>query len=171
VIAQPVVAEQEAMALLETIPGGSQRTAEIRLAELGTDMGRFPRAKHLASGAGRCPGHHDSAGQRVSGKTRQGSRWLRQVLVEAAHVAAKTTQTSLAAQYRRMAARRGKKRALRALGHTILIMVYDVLTRKQPYQALGTAYFDKLEEHRVQQRLVHRLERLGYHVSLQPSVA
>jgi transposase len=171
VIEQHLVAEQEAIALLDTIPGGSQRTAEILLAEIGTDMGRFPSAKHLASWAGMCPGHHESAGKRLSGKTRKGSRWLRQVLVEAAHVAAKTKQTYLAAQYRRIAARRGKKRALMALGHTILIIVYDVLTRKQPYQDLGTAYFDKLEEHRVQQRLVHRFERLGYQVSLQPSVA
>jgi transposase len=171
VIEQHLVAEQEAIALLDTIPGVSQRTAEILLAEIGTDMGRFPSAKHLASWAGMCPGHHESAGKRLSGKTRKGSRWLRQVLVEAAHVAAKTKQTYLAAQYRRIAARRGKKRALIALGHTILIIVYYVLTRKQPYQDLGTAYFDKLEQHRVQQRLVHRLERLGYQVSLPPSVA
>jgi transposase len=170
-IAQHLEAEQEAIALLDTIPGVSQRTAEILLAEIGTDMIRFPSAKHLASWAGMCPGHHESAGKRLSGKTRQGSRWLRQVLVEAAHVAAKTKQTYLAAQYQRMAARRGKKRALIALGHTILILVYSLLTRKPPYQDLGSAYFDKLEQHRVQQRLVHRLERLGYYVSLQSSVA
>src|SRR5262245_17974126 len=127
VIEQHLVAEQEAIALLETIPGVSQRTAEILLAEIGTDMGRFPRAEHLASWAGMCPGHHESAGKRLSGKTRKGSRWRRQVLVEAAHVAAKTKQTYLAAQYRRIAARRGKKRARMALGHTILIIVYDVL--------------------------------------------
>jgi transposase len=170
-IAQHLEAEQEAIALLDTIPGVSQRTAEILLAEIGTDMTRFPSAKHLASWAGMCPGHHESAGKRLSGKTRKGSRWLRQVLVEAAHVAAKTKQTYLAAQYQRLAARRGKKRALIALGHTILIIVYYLLMRKQPYQDLGTAYFDKVEQHRVQQRLVHRLERLGYQVSLQPSVA
>jgi transposase len=170
-IAQHLEAEQEAVARLETIPGGSQRPAEILLAEIGTDMRRFPTAKHLASWAGMCPGHHESAGKHLSGKTRKGSRWLRQVLRAAAHVAAKTTQTSLAAQYQRIAARRGKKRALMALGHTILIIVYYLLTRKQPYQDLGTAYFDKREHHRVQQRLVHRLERLGYQVSLQPSVA
>jgi transposase len=170
-IAQHLEAEQEAIALLDPIPGVSQRTAEILLAEIGTDMTRFPSAKHLASWAGMCPGHHESAGKRLSGKTRKGSRWRRQVLVEAAHVAAKTKQTYLAAQYQRLAARRGKKRALIALGHTILIIVYYLLMRKQPYQDLGTAYFDKVEQHRVQQRLVHRLERLGYQVSLQPSVA
>jgi transposase len=170
-IAQHLEAEQEAVALLDTIPGVSQRTAEILLAEIGTDMTRFPGAKHLASWAGMCPGNYDSGGKRLSGKTRKGSRWLRQVLVEAAHVAAKTKGTYLAAQYRRIAARRGKKRALMALGHTILIIVYYVLARKQPYQDLGTAYFDQLEQHRVQQRLVRRLERLGYQVSLQPSMA
>jgi transposase len=99
------------------------------------------------------------------------SRWLRPVLVEAAHVAAKTKQTYLAAKYKRIAARWDKKRALIALGHTILIIVYYLLTRKQPYQDLGTAAFDKLEQHRVEQRLVHRLGRLGYQVSLQASVA
>jgi transposase len=170
-IAQHLETEREAVTLLDTIPGVSQRTAEILLAEIGTDMTRFPSAKHLASWAGMCPGNYESGGKRLNGKPRKGSRWLRQVLVEAAHVAAKTKQTYLAAQYRRIAARRGKKRALMALGHTILIMVYYVLTRKQPYQDLGTAYFDKLEQHRVQQRLVHRLERLGYQVSLQPSMA
>jgi transposase len=169
-IAQYLAAEQEAIALLDTIPGVSQRTAEILLAEIGTDMTRFPNAKHLASWAGMCPGNYESGGKRLSGKTRQGSRWLRQVLVEAAHVAAKTKQTYLAAQYQRIAARRGKKRALIALGHTILVIVYTLLTRKQPYQDLGAAYFDSLEQQRVERRLIRRLERLGYRVLLQPTV-
>jgi transposase len=168
-IAQPLETEQEAMALLDTIPGGSQRPAAILLAEMGTDMTRFPSAKHLASWAGLCPGHHESAGNRLSGKTRKGSRWLRQVLVEAAHVAAKTSQTYLAAQYQRIAARRGKKRALMALGHTLFMVVYHLLTRKQPYQELGAAYFDTRDQRRVEHRLVQRLERLGYRVSLQPN--
>jgi transposase len=161
--------EQEAVALLDTIPGVSQRPAEILIAEIGTDMHRFPSAKHLASWAGRCPGHHESAGKRLSGKTRTGSRWLRQVGVEVAHVAAKTKDTYLAAQYRRIAARRGKKRALIALGHTVLVIAYQLLTRKQPYQDLGVAYVDKLEQSRVERRLVQRLERMGYEVVLQLS--
>jgi hypothetical protein len=171
VIARYLAAEQEAIALLDTIPGVSQRTAEILLAEIGTAMTRFPSAKHLASWAGMCPGNYDSGGKRLSGKTRQGSRGLRQVLVEAAHVAATTQQTYLAAQYQRIAARRGKKRALIALGHTILVIVHTLVTRKQPYQDLGAAYFDSLEQQRVERRLVRRLERLGYRVSLQPNVA
>jgi transposase len=169
-IAQHLEAEKEAITLLDTIPGVSQRTAEILIAAIGTDMDRFPSAKHLASWAGMCPGNHASAGKRLSGKTRKGSRWLRRVLVESAHVAAKTKQTYLAAQYKRLAARRGKKRALIALGHTILIIVYHVLTRKQPYQDLGAAYFDTREKQRVEQRLVRRLEGLGYRVALEPSV-
>lgn len=167
-IDQRLTAEQEAIALLDTIPGVGQRAAEILIAEIGTAMSRFPSAKHLASWAGMCPGNHESAGKRLSGKTRKGSRWLRQVLVEIAHAAAKTKQTYLAAQYKRIAARRGKKRALIAVGHTVLTIVYTMLTRQQPYQDLGAAYFDQRERHRVEQRLVQRLERLGYQVALQP---
>ncbi len=167
-IDQRLIADQEAIALLDTIPGVGQRAAEIRIAEIGTAMSRFPSAKHLASWAGMCPGNYESGGKRRSGKTRKGSRWLRQVLVAIAPVAAKTKHTYLAAQYKRIAARRGKKRALIAVGHTILTIVYMMLTRKQPYQDLGAAYFDQREQQRVERRLVQRVERLGYEVSLQP---
>jgi transposase len=167
-IDQRLTADQEAIALLDTIPGVGQRAAEILIAEIGSDMSRFPSAKHLASWAGMCPGNHESGGKRLSGKTRKGNRWLRQVLVEIAHVASKTKNTYLAAQYKRIAARRGKKRALIAVGHTVLIIVYTLLTRQQPYQDLGAAYFDQREQHRVERRLVQRLERLGYEVALQP---
>jgi transposase len=167
-IDQRLTADQEAIALLDTIPGVGQRAAEILIAESGTDMSRFPSAKHLASWAGMCPGNHESGGKRLSGKTRKGSRWLRQILVEIAHVASKTKNTYLAAQYRRIAARRGKKRALIAVGHTILTIVYTMLTRQQPYQDLGAAYFDQREQHRVERRLVQRLERLGDKVALHP---
>ena len=167
-IDQRLIADQEAIARLDTIPGVGQRAAEILMAEIGTDMRRCPSAKHLASWAGMGPGNYESGGKRLRGKTRKGSRWLRQVLVEIAHVASKTKHTYLAAQYKRIAARRGKKRALIAVGHTILIIVYILLTRKQPYQDLGAAYFDQREQQRVERRLVQRLERLGYEVSLQP---
>jgi len=121
-IDQRLTAEQEAIALLDTIPGVGQWAAEILIAEMGTDMSRFPSAKHLASWAGMCPGNHESGGKRLSGKIRKGNRWLRQILVEMAHVASKTKNTYLAAQYKRLAARRGKKRALIAVGHTILTL-------------------------------------------------
>jgi len=167
-IDQRFTADQEAIALLDTIPGVGPRAAEMLIAAIGTARSRFPSAKHLASWAGMCPGNHESGGKRLHGKTRKGSRWLRQILVEIAHVASKTKNTYLAAPYRRIAARRGKKRALMAVGHTVLTIVYTMLSRKQPYQDLGAAYFDQRERHRVERRLVQRLERLGYEVALQP---
>ena len=166
-IAQRLYEEQAALELLDTVPGIGQRAAEILLAELGADLTRFPSAKHLASWAGMCPGNKESGGKRLSGKTRKANPWLRQVLIEIAHVASKTKDTYLAAQYRRIAARRGKKRALVAVGHSILVIVYHILTRRQPYQDLGATYFDERNRQRVEQRLVHRLERLGYVVNLQ----
>ena len=167
-IEQRLQEDAAALDLLDTVPGISRRAAQILVAELGSDLSRFPSAKHLASWAGMCPGNKESGGKRLSGKTRKGNVWLRQVLIEIAHVASKTKDTYLAAQYRRIAARRGKKRALVALEHTILVMIYHILTRREPYHELGVAYFDELERQRVEQRLVHRLERLGYTVALQP---
>ena len=107
-IDQRLTADQEAIALLDTIPGVGQRAAEILMAEIGTDRSRFPSAKPLTSWAGMCPGNHESGGKRLSGKTRKGSRWLRQILVDIAQVASKTKHTYLAAQYKRIAARRGR---------------------------------------------------------------
>lgn len=170
-IAQRLQAEQEALALLDTIPGVGQRAAEIIVAEIGTDMARFPSAKHLTSWAGMCPGNKESGGKRLSGKTRKGNPWLRQVLIEVAHAASKTKDTYLSAQYRRLASRRGKQRALVALGHSILVMVYHIVSRRRPYRELGPLYFDILDRQRVQQRLVQRLERLGYTVNLHPLAA
>jgi transposase len=158
----------EQIMLLDTIPGLSRRAAEVILAEIGTDMSRFPSAKHLASWAGICPGNYESAGKRKSGKTRKGSRWLRQLLIEAAHGAAHTKQTYLGALYRRLAARRGTKKALVAVGHAILVITYHVLTRREPYQDLGANYFDERDRQAVERRLVRRLEQLGYEVRLKP---
>ncbi|HEY0734362.1 MAG TPA: IS110 family transposase [Herpetosiphonaceae bacterium] len=159
------------IALLDTIPGVSRRAAEVILAEIGRDMGRFPSAKHLASWAGMCPGNHERAGKRTSGNPRKGSRWLRQVLIEAAHGAAHTKHTYLGALYRRMQARRGTKKALVAVGHAMLVIIYYVLSRKEPYQDLGANSFDARDRQAVQRRLVRRLEQLGYQVTVQTSTA
>jgi transposase len=158
---------EQDLQLADTVPGVNQRTAEVVLAEIGTDLSRFPSDAHLSSWSAMCPGHHESAGKRRSGKVRRGNRWLRQALVEAAHGAAHTKDTYLAAQYRRLAARRGAKKAEFALAHTILVILYHVLKRKQPYQDLGPNYFDERDKIAVQRRLVKRLERLGFTVQLQ----
>jgi transposase len=157
-----------AVDLLTTIPGVRRRTAEVLIAETGADMSRFPSAGHLASWAGMCPGNNESAGKRRSGKTTKGSRWLRTALVQAAWAASHTKGTALAAQYRRQAARRGRKRALVALGHTLLGIVYHVLKGRVPYRELGPDYLDRQDAARRTQQLVRQLERLGHTVTLAP---
>jgi transposase len=158
----------QAVVLLCSIPGISQRAAQGILAEIGTNMDRFASAKHLASWAGMCPGNHESAGKRSSGKTTKGSPWLRKLLVQAALAAGRTKNTYLSAQYGRLAARRGKKRASIAVGHTILVIIFQVLRDQKPYEELGCNFFDQRERQAVEKRLVQRLEKLGYDVSLQP---
>jgi transposase len=159
----------EAVERLDTIPGIGQYLAEALIAEIGTDMSRFPTAAHLASWAGMCPGNHESAGKRRSGRTRKGSPWLRTLLVQAAHAGARKKDTYLGAQYRRLAARRGKSRAAVAVGHTILIIAYHLLRDGTDYHDLGPRYFDERDRRAVEHRLVRRLEGLGYTVSLQPA--
>lgn len=160
---------KEAIALLDSIPGINRRIAEGILAEIGTDMSRFPTAAHLASWAGMCPGSHESAGKRLSGKTRKGSPWLRQLLVEAAHAAAHSKNTYLSAFYHRIKARQGPKQATMAVGHAILVICYHLLDRHVAYQEVGGNYFDEHDRQAVEKRLVRRLEKLGYEVSLQPT--
>src|SRR5262245_48197941 len=126
-----------ALWLLTTIPGISRRTAEVVLAEIGSDMGRFATSGQLASWSGLCPGNHESAGQRRSGRTGHGDRWLRSALVQAAWAASRARKTYLAAQYRRLARRRGRKKALLAVAHTLLVMCYQLLKKGQPYQELN----------------------------------
>jgi transposase len=157
----------EAVQLLDTIPGINQRLAEIILAEIGPDMRRFPSARHLASWVGICPGNHQSAGKQLSGKTRQGDRWLRQALIEAAHGAMRTKATYLSAQGHRLSRRRGKRRAIVAVGHSILIIAYHLLSRKQPYQDLGSNYFDERDRTLVARHSIRRLEQLGYKVTVE----
>jgi transposase len=158
---------EAAIGLLDTIPGVARPTAEMIVAEIGTDMSRFPSADHLAAWAGVAPGNHESAGKRTSGKTRQGNRFLRTVLVQAAHAAARTKSTYLSAQYRRLATRRGKKRAMMAVAHSMLVMAYYMIQRQEPYREAGGDFFDRLQPEDTARRLVKRLEHLGYHVTLQ----
>jgi transposase len=153
--------------LLDTIPGINRQTAEELIAEIGADMSRFPDGHHLASWAGMCPGHNESGGKRKSGKTRKGNRWLRSTLVEAAHGAAHTKDTYLASQYHRLVGRRGKKRALVAVGHSLLIISHYVLKRSQAFYDLGSNYFEDLHRQRLERNLVKRLEHLGYKVTLE----
>jgi transposase len=159
---------EAAVERLDTIPGVGRRTAEILLAEIGLDMGRFPTAGHLASWAGMCPGHDESAGKRRSGHTRRGSPWLRQALVEAAQAAGRARGTYLSTQYHRLAARRGKKKAVIAVGHTILIIAYHLLARDHVYEELGSDFFERRDRATIERRSVRRLEALGYRVTLEP---
>ena len=168
-IAERLRPVEEAVERLDTIPGVGRYMAEALLAEIGTDMSRFPTAGHLASWAGMCPGNHESAGKRRSGKTRKGSPWLRTLLVQAAHAGARKKGTYLEAQYRRLAARRGKSRAAVAVGHTILVIAYHLLRDGTEYRDLGPRYFAERDRRALERRLVHQLQDLGYKVSLEPA--
>jgi transposase len=162
---------EDAIARLDTIPGVSRRIAETLVAEIGVALDRFPTPGHLASWAGMCPGNDESAGKRRSGTTRKGSPALRRALTQAGHAAGRTKSTYLGAQYRRLAARRGAKKATIAVGHTILTIAYYLLTRSTVYEDLGPGYFDERDRDGVRRRLVGRLEKLGYKVTTEPVAA
>jgi transposase len=161
----------EEQTLLDGIPGIDRITIENVIAEIGPDMNAFPDAHHLSSWTGICPGNEESAGKRLRSRTRKGNRWLRRALAEAAWGASHSKDSYLASQYRRLAARRGKKRALLAVGHSILGIIYHMLKENVAYQDLGADYFDRLEPERLKRYLVRRLQRLGYEVDLKPKEA
>lgn len=156
---------EEAVELLDTIPGMGRRTAEVIVSEIGQDMSRFPTADHLAAWAGVAPDNNESAGKRYSGTTRKGNRPLNVAPVLAAQAASHTRITYLSAQYHRLAARRGKKWAIVAVAHSILVISYHIIQRKEPYRELGGDYFDKQRPEATANRLLKHLQRLGYDIS------
>jgi transposase len=151
---------------LDAIAGVNRTTIENVVAEIGADMSQFPDEHQLSSWAGICPGNEESAGKRLRSHTTRKNRWLRRALVEAAWAAGRTKESYLGAQYRRLAARRGKKRALLAVGHSLLVIFYHMLKSDVEYKDLGVEYLDRLDPERLRRYLVKRLERLGYQVTL-----
>ncbi|HET8646224.1 MAG TPA: IS110 family transposase, partial [Vicinamibacteria bacterium] len=153
------------VARLDAIPGVGRRAAEIILAELGRDLGHFPSVRHCASWAGLCPGSHESAGKRKGGKTRKGNSYLRATLIECALAAARKRESYLAAQYHRLVRRLGKKKAAVAVAHSLLVIIYHLLTSGAEYADLGGDYFARLDRDALERRHVRGLERLGFTVS------
>jgi transposase len=160
--------QDELVARLDSIPGVDKKTAQVIIAELGTDMSRFQSAGHAASWTGLVPGKNESAGRNRSSKTAKANRYLKTALVEAATAAGRSKDNYLSAQYRRLAARRGKKRAAVAVAHSILIIAYHMIRDGTAYLDLGANYFDERKKDAVQQQLVRRLENLGFKVALEP---
>ena len=158
---------EEELELLQTIPGVGRRTAELLASEIGTDMDRFATSANIASWAGMVPGNNESAGKRKSSRTRKGNKHIRSGLVQAARAAARNKECYLSAQYHRIAARRGSNRAAVAVGHSILVIAYHILKRRQPYNELGNNYFDQRKANAVLNKTVKRIEALGYKVTLE----
>jgi len=156
---------------LDTITGVGKRAAECIIAEIGVDMSVFPTAGHLASWAGRCPGNNKTGGKRRSGKTTKGNRWLGDILTECAWAAAHTRDTYLSAQFWRLARRIGKQKAAIAVGHSILVIAWHLLSNDCDYQDLGGDFFARRDTDRARQRAIAQLEQLGYQVTLEPVAA
>jgi transposase len=157
------------MAVLQSIPGVNALAAATIIAEIGVDMGCFPSAKHLASWAGVCPGNKQSGGKRLQAGINEGDRWLRGVLGEVVWAITHTKDNYLVAQYQRLVRRRGKYKAIVAVMHSLLVVIYQILRDHRPYRDLGADYFDRLETARIERHYVRRLEQLGYSVTLTPS--
>lgn len=153
---------------LDPVPGINQRMAEDVLSEIGVDMSCFPSHGHAASWAGICPGNNETAGKRKSGKTRKGNQWLRRYLVEAAWAAVRKKGTYLSALYYRLVPRRGKKKAIVAVAHALLVIIYHILKGQVSYRELGSDHFNKLNAAYIQRHHVKRLESLGFKVIIEP---
>ena len=169
-ISDRLVPYEAAITLLCTIPGVNTATAEVIVAETGADMERFPTAGHLASWAGVAPANHESAGKRRPAGTRQGGRWLRNMLIEAAKSASRTKDTYMAAKYRNIARRRGPNKATVAVAHSIIVAAWHMLSTGQSYEDLGGDYFEKRRDpDRQAQQLVNKLAALGFTATLEPA--
>jgi len=158
---------REAVILLQTIVGIGETVAWVIVSEIGVEMAQFLSAKHLSSWAGMCPGNHESAGKRKSGKTTKGSRYLRQALVQAAWAATHAKDSYLSAQYRRMVKRMGKKKALVAVAHSLLVIAYEVIKEKTPYREMGGDYFEKRDVEKKRKKLIKQLEAMGLKVTVE----
>lgn len=161
---------EEQITRCEKINGVSRHVLYVLMAEVGTDLERFPDAEHLSSWAGVCPGQKESAGKRLSGKCKKGNRYVREVLVQAAH-GVRRSRTYLGERYRRLKKRRGSKRAALAIGHDILVIYCQMMKTGQEYQEKGEAFFQQRDRSKVEHQLVHRLERMGYQLTRQPPKA
>lgn len=170
-IEQQLCPFEEAMTLAQSVIGIQATAAAALLAEIGTDMSRFPSAKHLASWAGVCPGNKQSAGKTLRSRIRPGNPYLKAILAEVVWVISHTKDNYLSAQYHRIARRRGKQKAVIAVSHSVLVILYHILRDKKPYSDLGGEYFDHLDTARIQRHHVRRLEQLGYSVTLTPKEA
>jgi transposase len=159
---------EEAVELLQSVVGIGEIAAACIIAEIGTDMSRFASDKHLASWAGLCPGNKQSGGKRLSGKTTKGNPYLRAILCEVAWAITHTKDNYLSAFYHRMARRHGKPKAIVALAHKVLVIIYHILRTKKPYTDLGADYFEQQDRERIQRHHLRRLEQLGYTVTLAP---
>jgi transposase len=164
---QPLVSDAD-VDRLDAVVGVNRCTIENVVAEIGADLGQFASADHLSSWAGVCPGTEKSAGEVQRSRCAPGNRWLKRALTEAAWAASHSKSSYLAAQYHRLAGRRGKKRALLAVAHSLLVIFYHLLKRPVEYRDLGRDYFDRLQPERLRRYLVKRLESLGYDVTLCP---
>jgi transposase len=158
----------EALEIWDSIPGVGRRVAEQLVAEVGVDMGQFRSAAHLASWAKLCPGTHESVGKRKTVRVGNGNNWLRSTLIQAAHAAVRTKDSYLAACYGRLVGRRGKKKALVAVAHKLLMLAYTLVRKGERWVESGTTYLDERQQDRVVHRLTSRSEHLGYHVNLDP---
>jgi transposase len=159
------------VALAQTLPGVGETAANALIAEMGTDMSRFPTHKHLASWAGVCPGNKQSGGKRLSSKTTHGHPWLRRILAEVAWAISHTTDNSLAAQFHRLARRLGQQKAVVAISHRVLVILSHRLRDHRPSHDLGPDSFAQLDRQRLEHHHVRRLEQLGYTVTLTPAPA